>query len=82
MSYTRKTKDVYFIYIRYPYCNDYDRVDFELSLREARELAKTYRDNEIGADVRVVLERVPIDIFDSNERPFSPVYYDKPLKRI
>lgn len=26
MSYIRKTKDVYFIYIRYPYCDDYDRV--------------------------------------------------------
>lgn len=82
MSYTRKTKDVYFIYVRYPYCDDYERVDFELSRREAVKLAKEYRDNEIGAVVRIVEERVPIDIFDSKEHPFSPVSYDKPLKRI
>lgn len=82
MSYTRKTKDVYFIYIRYPYSDDYERVDFELSRSEARKLAKTYMKNEIGADVRVVEERVSLDIFDFKEHPFSPIFYDKPLKRI
>lgn len=82
MSYTRKTKDVYFIYVRYPYSDDYERVDFESSRSEAKKLAKTYMKNEIGADVRVVAERVPLDIFDSKEHSFSSVFYDKPLKRI
>lgn len=76
--YKRKTKDVYFIIIKYPYCDEWERVDWCTDYREARALVKTYRENEVGANVRVHFERVPIDVFD--RKGFSPIFYDKPLR--
>ena len=76
--YKRKTKDVYFIIIKYPYCDEFERVDWCTDYSEARKLAKIYRENEVGSIVRVHSERVPIDVFDS--KGFSPIFYDKPLR--
>ena len=61
MSYTRKTKDEWWLLGNWGYGDGWEYLFAEDTLRAAKEQLKTYRENDKTGEFKIVKRRVPIN---------------------